>query len=1455
MYIIFDTETTGLPRDYNAPVSDSDNWPRLVQLAWQMHDDKGDLIEVKNFIIKPEGYSIPYNAEKIHGISTERAMRQGVDLKWVLEEFEKSLQQAKYAVGHNIEFDINIMGAEFFRKSVDTVMMDMLSIDTKNEGTEYCAIPGGKGGKFKWPTLTELHTKLFQEGFDEAHNASADVEATARCFLELIRLGVITRQRLDVSEEVIHAFRDNNPEPIALIGLNIQPYAPNDIEEEDSPQTAKQKKPSRADLKSNLESLADVPFSHLHNHSQFSVLQSTADIKSLVAKAASYNMPCVGLTDHGNMMAAYHFVKEILGHNKNIEAQHKEALEKGETPQGTIIKPVVGCEYNVCRNHSDKSVKDNGYQTVLLAKNKAGYHNLAKMSSIAYVDGFYYVPRIDKEVILQYKSDIIVTTGNMYGEVPNLILNVGEEKAEEAFIWWKEQFGDDFYVELIRHGQDEEDKVNEVLLRFAEKHDVKYFASNNTYYIEKTDANAHDILLCVKDGVQQSMPKGKGRGFRYGLPNEEYYFKSPDEMKELFKDLPDAIRTTNEISDKIEIFTLARDVLLPNFDIPERFIETEDAVDGGKRGENAYLRHLTYEGAEKRYEEITDDIRERLDFELATIENTGYPGYFLIVQDFTTEARNMGVSVGPGRGSAAGSAVAYCIGITNVDPIEYDLLFERFLNPDRVSLPDIDIDFDDEGRGKIIDWVVEKYGANQVAQIITYGTMAAKSSIRDTARALDLPLYEADRIAKLVPDIKLNKLFKMSESDMKSKLNVEQIEMAEQLFAISKGNDLAGQTLNQARMLEGSVRNTGIHACGVIITPDDITKFVPVAVAKDSDLYVTQFDNSVVESAGLLKMDFLGLKTLTIIKDAIKLIKEKHGVEIVPDDIPLDDEKTYELYQNGNTNGTFQFESPGMQKHLRALKPDKFADLIAMNALYRPGPLEYIPNFIARKHGHEEITYDIPAMEEYLGETYGITVYQEQVMLLSQSLAGFSKGDADVLRKAMGKKIFALLEKLKPKFLDGCKERGHDVKKAEKVWGDWEAFAAYAFNKSHSTCYSVVAYHTGYLKAHYPAEYMASVLTHNMNDIKKVTFFMEECKRQHIPVLGPDINESAYKFSVNDKGEIRFGLGAVKGVGGNAVDAIVRERNENGSFRSIFDVTKRVDLRTVNKRTLENLAYSGALDSFQLTHRGMYFYEENDGVSFMTRAVKFGNAYQEQLNAPPDLFGNIMEATITEPAMPAIDKWDRLYELSKEKEVVGIYISGHPLDDYKLEINNYCNISIEQLKNFEQFSNKEISFAGVVTEVINRIDKNGNPFGIFTLEDFTESREFMLFREDYLKLKMYLVQGAFVYVKARVQPRYRNNPDNLEIKLLQIQLLSEMAEKVTKGIRVRLSLDQVTESFNHRIKEIVESHPGNHNFKMIVWEPKEKIWIELLSRSHKVKVSRELIKELETFPDLKYKLE
>ncbi|MFD0863842.1 DNA polymerase III subunit alpha [Sungkyunkwania multivorans] len=1452
MYLIFDTETTGLPKRWDAPITDTDNWPRAVQIAWQLHDAEGNCLEHQDYLIKPDGFNIPYDSEKIHGISTELAEEQGVSLEEALKKFNIALSKTKFVVGQNVGFDINIMGCEFHRLSIDNELSNLKVLDTCTETTaELCQIPGGRGGKFKLPTLTELHQYLFGEPFAEAHNATADVEATTRCFFELIRKRVYTLEELDVSSDYLKNFSEANPQPIQLIGLeHLNLKAASDRIRKRLQKETKTDEISQKELDQNAKDLADVSFVHLHNHSQFSVLQSTASIRDLVNAAAKAKMPAVALTDHANMMGAFHFVSAVENHNRAAKAKNKDAEAKGETPSEVIMKPILGCEFFVCENHDDKTRKDNGYQVLLLAKNKNGYHNLAKMSSIGYVDGFYYVPRIDKKVIKQHKEDIIALTGNLYGEVPSKVLNIGEKQAEEALLWWKEEFGEDLYIELMRHGQEDENRVNEVLIQFSKKHDIKLVASNNTYYVDKEDANAHDILLCVKDGEKQATPIGRGRGYRYGLPNQEYYFKGADEMKALFKDIPEAVINIQQVVDKIEPFELARDVLLPAFDIPEAFRFEEDKIDGGKRGENKYLRHITYEGAKKRYGEITPEIDERLDFELKVIENTGYPGYFLIVEDFIREARNMDVSVGPGRGSAAGSAVAYCLGITNLDPIKYDLLFERFLNPDRVSMPDIDIDFDDEGRGRVMQYVIDKYGANQVAQIITYGTMAAKSSIRDTARVLDLPLPDADRIAKLIPNMKLGKLFSMDEKELKEKLRAEEIQKVNELKNLSEGEDLEAQTINQARVLEGSVRNTGIHACGVIITPDDITKFVPVATAKDSDLYVTQFDNSVVENAGLLKMDFLGLKTLTLIKDTVKIVKAKHGVQLDPDNFPLDDDKTYELFQRGETVGIFQYESPGMQKHMKSLKPTTFADLIAMNALYRPGPMEYIPSFIRRKHGEEEITYDLPVMEEYLKETYGITVYQEQVMLLSQKLADFTKGEADVLRKAMGKKQKAVLDKMKPKFIDQAAAKGHDTEKLEKIWKDWEAFAAYAFNKSHSTCYAWIAYQTAYLKAHYPAEYMAAVLSNNMNDIKQVTFFMEECRRMKLNVLGPDVNESYYKFSVNKDNAVRFGMGAIKGVGKSAVESIVAERKENGHYRSIFDMAKRVDLRAANKKAFENLALAGGFDSFSDTHRAQYFHDEGDGISFLEKAVKYGAKFQENENSSQvSLFGDASEVQIPEPVIPPCETWGTMEKLRREKEVVGIYISGHPLDDFKTELDCFCNATVSNFVDLEQFVNRELAFGGVITDVQHRISKNGKGWAAFTVEDYTDSFEFRMFGEEYLKFRHFLVPNSFIYAKAFVREGWVNRDTGKKgdprLQFNQFQQLQDVMDTYAKKLTIRLEINTLEEEKITRLKELISTYKGDHSLNFVLYDMEEKLKLHMPSRKQKVKINNELLAALD----------
>jgi DNA polymerase III subunit alpha len=1379
MYLIFDTETTGIPHNKTAPITDLENWPRLVQLAWQLHDGQGKLLSQQNYIVKPDGFDIPFKAEQVHGISTQRALQEGHDLKKVLDLLEKDLLNTKVLVGHNIEFDINIIGAELIRRALPTEsFLSLQKIDTGIASIEFCQLQGGVGGKLKMPRLNELHEILFGKKFDEAHDASYDVAATARSFFGLISKKVIRPFDLTPVEEI------NYEEPTLTAG-----------------NSTKRERVNAITTSSANAPLTESAFAHLHVHSQYSVLQATPDVFKLIQKTKEQQMTAVAITDFGNMYGAFEFVSEALKHN---------------------IKPIVGCEFYVSEERkTTKFTKDNPdkrFTQILLAKNKTGYLNLAKLSSLGFTEGLYGLyPRIDRELIQKHSEGVIATTGGLSSEVPHLILNVGERQAEEALLRWKKIFGEDFYIELNRHNTREDDRVNETLLKFAKKHNIKYFGANECYYLEKEEADAHDTLLCIKEVEFQSTPIGHGRGTRYGLPNNEFYFKSQDEMKLLFQDLPEAIDTISEIIDKVEKYELKRNVLLPKFEIPQGFA-TEDE----------YLRFLTYEGAKKKYPELTDSIKERIDFELDIIKKTGYPGYFLIVQDFTSKAREMGVSVGPGRGSAAGSAVAYCTGITNVDPIAYNLLFERFLNPDRVSLPDIDIDFDDEGRDKVLKYVIDKYGQNQVAQIITYGTMAAKSSIRDCARVMELPLAESNNLAKLVPERPGTTLAKAFEE-------------VKELSDIKKGTDKRADVLRKAVILEGSLRNTGTHACGVIITPDDLTKFVPVAKAKDTDMLVTQFDNSVVESAGLLKMDFLGLTTLTIIKTALRNIKKRQGLEIDIDKIPLDDVKTYQLYQRGETIGTFQFESEGMINYLKGLKPDKFEDLIAMNALYRPGPMEYIPNFIARKTGREPIRYDLPEMEEFLKDTYGITVYQEQVMLLSQKLANFSKGDADVLRKAMGKKQIEVLNKMKDKFIAGCKVNGHDERIAEKIWKDWEAFAQYAFNKSHSTCYSLVAYQTAYLKANYPAEYMAAVLTHSQNNLESVTYFIEECRKQNIEVLGPHVNESGVYFEVNAKGEIRFGLGAIKGAGDAAVQAIIEERDAHGAFKDIFDFAKRLSARSVNKKTFECLALSGAFDCFSQYHRRQYIAGKEGDISLTEKVIRYASKLQQETeSAQASLFGGSTGTQMPQPKIDPIEPFSEIEKLHFEKEVVGVYISGHPLDNFKFELESFTNTPVTELNDLDSKEGKDCRVAGIVAAVEHRLTKTGKPFGKLAIEDYSGKYEFTLWSEDYLKYKSFLMPGIFLFIEGTVVRKSWGDM-SLEFKIKSMDLLNEIGVKRAKGVQLKLNSVNVSPELISQIEKLCAEFNGGCPLYLKIQDDETKINLEMLSRKFRVKPVNEMM--------------
>jgi DNA polymerase-3 subunit alpha len=1164
-------------------------------------------------------------------------------------------------------------------------------------------------------------------------------------------------------------------------------------------------------------------FVHLHCHTQYSLLDGASDIATMMDKAVADGQKGVALTDHGNMFGAFKFVSE--------------ANKRG-------IKPIVGCEFYLVEDRHIKSFsrakgqKDKRYHQLLLAKDQRGYENLSKLCSLGFIEGMYSkFPRIDKELVEKYHEGLIATSCCIGAEIPQAILHGDLEDAEKKLRWWLDLFEEDFYIELQRHrgldnidglGVSQED-VNQQLLVFAKKYNIKVIATNDAHYVEEEDASPHDILLCINTNSLLEQDD------RFKFPSADFYFKTQAEMNQLFGDVPESLDNTLEIFSKIENLDLRRDVLLPAFPIPQNFKSQDD-----------YLRHLTFEGAKVRYGTITAEIEERLNFELEVIRNSGYPGYFLIVQDFTSTARQMGVAVGPGRGSAAGSAVAYCTGITNVDPIKYDLLFERFLNPERISMPDIDIDFDDEGRQKVIDYVIDKYGQNQVAQIITYGTMAAKLSLRDVGRVMDIPLAEVDKVAKTFPTnlkASLKKVLADGDVDpkLKGSLNSDELSQAYQFRKLAEGSDNIGQMIRTAKELEGSVRNTGIHACGVVITPDDITKYVPVTTAKDNELLVSQFDNSVAEDAGLLKMDFLGLKTLTIIKDAVRMVKETHGIEIDPEEVPLDDTETYELFQKGETIGIFQYESSGMQKYMKELVPTSFEDLIAMNALYRPGPLEYIPNFVARKHGREPITYDLPAMEEYLKETYGITVYQEQVMLLSQKLAGFTKGQADMLRKAMGKKKKALIDELYPKFIEGGEANGHPKEKLDKIWKDWEAFASYAFNKSHSTCYAFVAFQTAYLKAHYPAEFMASVLTHNKNDISKVTFFLRECKRMGLDVLGPSLNESESDFSVNKEGQVRFGLSALKGVGEGPVEEILTERRAGGPFVSIYDFLRRVNLRAINKKVLESLAVGGALDLFEEIHRAVYFSPSGKYDTFIEHLIRYGNAYQSQkAEASTSLFGDSEDVMISEIPIPDSPEWSLLEKLNREKAVTGIYISGHPLDDYQMEINNFTNATINDL---DRFKGKDVKFAGIVTAVRHRISKKGTGWGLFTIQDFEGAVEFPLFREDYQNFKNILEEGTCVYVVASYLPRF--NSDEYQLRLKEVKMLESISDEFTQSITLKLPIDRVTEEFIDDLDALFNDHKGKHRVKFRFLDRKNRNGLTFLVGSRKVNADNDFTNELE----------
>ena len=1241
------------------------------------------------------------------------------------------------------------------------------------------------------------------------------------------------------------------------------------------------------------------PFIHLHVHTQFSVLDGQASVKGLVDKAIKDEMPAVAITDHGNMFGVKEFVDYIGKKNKD---RKKECLEP--------FKPIIGCEVYVARNGKEnkrKEVKSDqrGWHLILLAKNKNGYKNLIKIVSRAWVDGFYYTSRTDHADLEKYHEDIICCSACLGGEVPSYVLKEEYDKAEASILWFKNLFGDDYYLELQRHkptvpnaAQDtypKQEKVNAFLMEMARKHNIKLIASNDVHFIDEEDAEAHHRLICVN--TRQEVNDATKMAY-----TKQEWFKTQEEMNEAFSDLPEALSNTREIADKVEIYSIDHDPILPNFNIPEEFgteesyrqkFSEQDLFDEFTRDENGnvvlseekalekikklggydklyrvkleadYLAKLAWEGVERMYgkkETLSDEVKERINFELYIMKTMGFPGYFLIVQDFIRAAREeLGVSVGPGRGSAAGSAVAYCLGITKVDPIKYDLLFERFLNPDRISLPDIDIDFDDDGRAEVLRWVENKYGKEKVAHIITYGTMATKSAIKDVARVEGLPIAESNRLAKLIPD-RLNE----PGTDKSLKINFKNcLQYVPELKAeLESPNPMVRETMKYAVQLEGNVRNTGVHACGVIIGRDDISDWVPVSIAEDKEtgeqLLVTQYEGSVIESTGLIKMDFLGLKTLSVINEALKNIKLSRGIDINIDEISLEDELTYQLYCKGLTTGTFQFESPGMQKYLRELQPSQFEDLIAMNALYRPGPMDYIPDFINRKQGRKPIEYDIPIMEKYLKDTYGITVYQEQVMLLSRLLANFTRGESDSLRKAMGKKLKDKLDEMKPKFVSGGQANGHDPKVLEKIWADWEKFASYAFNKSHATCYSLVAYQTAYLKAHYPAEFMAAVMTRNINDIKEVTKMMTECKVLGIEVLGPDINESGYHFMVNKDGNIRFGLGAIKGMGESAVKAIIDERDKNGPYKSVYDLVERINLSACGSKNIETMAYSGAFDSFPDMVREQINMCNEKGEVFLETLMRYGVKFQEDKNNMfASIFGDELQSAIQRPPMPPMPlDWSKLERLNKEKFYVGMYLSAHPLDEYYVFMNYVCNLKLDELSRGEMQDDKSCVLGCMVREVKEMTSQKGDLWAIVTFEDYESTYDIRFFSREYAQWGGFLKKGNFLSLRGRYLPRSRWKPDEKTFVVQQINLLSQDAAEAVEKLQISVPLYDIDELFVDEFVNQMTAHPGKVSLYMQVYDDRSqpRLMTRLYSIKYKVNLTKELMEYLESIPSVKIKV-
>lgn len=1279
---------------------------------------------------------------------------------------------------------------------------------------------------------------------------------------------------------------------------------------------------------------------HLHVHSQYSILDGQASIPRLVDKAIRDGMRGMALTDHGNMMG----VKEFFNYTKKVKGKAKEkleeaekllaALEKGASVPATgaggtegktkeqlmaeakatiekqqkilAFKPIFGCEMYVARRGlANKETKQDasGWHLVVLAKNEKGYHNLIKLVSKAWVDGFYMRPRTDHAELEKYHEGLIVSSACIGGEIPKKILSGDIEAAEQAVLWFKRVFGDDYYLELQRHEVKDpnqranrdtfpmQQECNKVLMQFAEKHGIKLICTNDSHFVDEENAEAHDRLICLSTNKRLDDPTRM-------LYTKQEWFKTRAEMNEIFSDRPDALANTCEIADKVELYSIDHAPIMPNFDIPtdfgseeeyrKRFSE-QDLFDEFTRDENGkvvlseedahkkikklggydklyrikleadYLSKLAYEGAARRYgDPLSEEVRERINFELHIMKTMGFPGYFLIVQDYINVARNeLGVSVGPGRGSAAGSAVAYCLGITQIDPIKYDLLFERFLNPDRISLPDIDVDFDDDGRGRVLNWVTQKYGAEKVAHIITYGTMATKLALKDVARVQQLPIDASNRLCKLIPDkLPEGKDGKPLKMNLTNAISV----IPELQEAEASPDPLLHDTIRYAKMLEGNVRNTGVHACGTIICRDDISDWVPVSTAEDKEthekLRCTQYEGSVIEETGLIKMDFLGLKTLSQIKEAVENIRLSLGVELDIDNISIEDPATYQLYCDGRTVGTFQFESTGMQKYLRELQPSTFEDLIAMNALYRPGPMAYIPQFIRRKHGEEPITYDLPCMEKFLKDTYGITVYQEQVMLLSREIANFTRGESDTLRKAMGKKLIEKLNHMYPKFVEGGTANGYDPAVLEKIWNDWRAFASYAFNKSHATCYSWVAYQTAYLKANYPSQFMAGVMSRSLANITEITKLMDECKAMGIKTLGPDINESYLKFAVNHIGHIRFGLGAIKGVGEAAVEAIVKERNKRGLFKSIYDFFERINFAACNRKCIESLAIAGAFDCFPEIKRDQYFGVTEKGEAFIDVLMRYGNRYQQDKAATINsLFGGDEAIEIAKPEPPKeYEHWSDLRRLGMERDLIGIYISGHPLDEYQIILKKVCNTPMPQIDNRDDFgklAGRQLTMGGIVTGVRRSQSRDGRPYGIVKIEDYNGSGEIALFGETWAKWAGYMSEGNFLFITAKVEAR-RWDENSFSLRVENVEFLASVKNTKIEKITITANLDDMTDTLVYDLVTLFENNPGTTQLQFKIIDRESNCTLMLESRRYKIDVNKDVAFFLENSNALEY---